>query len=121
MPMGQDRVIKAIANSMPITPVIIGLRTYRYGPATTSRCGGSQGAGVPEPKRKNMAIDDNENPAAGTASTHPNQNPSEFGSGRVAANRVPDVSQKINPGTKRSTVPGNTMMGMIQRDIRLWK
>src|ERR1700682_657004 len=32
-------------------PTYIGLRTQRYGPLTTSRRGGSNGAGVPRPRQ----------------------------------------------------------------------
>src|SRR6185369_3789802 len=35
------------------TPLIIGLRTYRYGPIATSFCVGSHGASVPFPTRAN--------------------------------------------------------------------
>lgn len=54
---------KDSAASSRTTPKIIGLRTWRYGPRMTSRLGGSQGAGVPLPKRKNI----------GTSSRKPGQ------------------------------------------------
>src|SRR5437764_7667770 len=49
-----------------ITPLIIGLRTYRYTPATTRRRGGSHGASVPRPRVANCqtVVQINPNPAA---------------------------------------------------------
>ncbi len=48
-PCGAERSPSARPHSMKITPEIIGLQTYRYGPLTTKRRGGSHGASVPRP------------------------------------------------------------------------
>src|SRR5258705_12447275 len=46
---GSERRKSASPSSTAITPEIIGLRTQRYGPDTTSARGGSHGAKVPSP------------------------------------------------------------------------
>ncbi len=44
-----DLKAKASPSKITRTPLIIGLRTCRYTPTTTSRRGGSHGASVPRP------------------------------------------------------------------------
>src|SRR6266516_3629964 len=46
---------KTIASPISATPIprYIGFRTHRYGPETTRRRGGSNGAGVPRPRQAN--------------------------------------------------------------------
>ena len=46
---GQELNRTASPKRMRMAPMIMGFRTYRYGPMMTSFWGGSQGAGVPSP------------------------------------------------------------------------
>src|SRR3954452_17559348 len=47
---GSERSPRVSPNRISTTPLIIGLRTCRYTPATTRCLGGSHGASVPRPR-----------------------------------------------------------------------
>jgi hypothetical protein len=51
-----DQNKSASPDKIQSTPVIMGFRTYRYGPLTTKVFGGFQGASVPFPNRKKRRI-----------------------------------------------------------------
>ena len=62
------------AVSIRRTPVIIGFRTWRYGPTTTSFVGGSHGAGVPSPLSTNSLVVQPARRMPGAANRMANQN-----------------------------------------------
>ena len=77
----------------------IGLRTYRYGPATTSCSVGAGGAGVPRPSTAKCANDQISTAAPAAISTPP---VTWTGTGQAA----PACQPVSHHGTRPATTPG---------------
>src|SRR2546425_6860850 len=88
----------------------IGLRTNRYGPRTTSRRGGSNGAGVPFPTNANVRMHHRASAAPTAAMTSP---PSCV-SPNVAGRWTPDHS-RTRPGRNTSRKPMNSVAYVTAR------
>ncbi len=105
--IGHDCKTIASAHNIISTPVIIGFRTYLYGPRTTNRFGGAHGAGVPSPKVKNSPADQVLSPSPAAPTTTPAHNNKSPPPRISAAYRPPAVSHTIPAGTNTTAVPGS--------------
>ena len=88
----------------------MGLRTQRYGPTATNRCGGSHGPGVPRPTLAKIQRHRKYRLAPAAMIVTAGQ---AKGSG-VAAPRV-----RINQGIPAAPEPGTTMVKRTLRSARL--
>src|SRR5262245_33506566 len=99
--------IKLSPSSIARTPQIIGLRTCRYGPTTTSRRVRSQGASVPSPKRANsrthLAVR-RKPPSQSTTPTPQKRRAAGESSGQRTYH--PRPAQTIKAGTTTTTTNG---------------
>lgn len=93
------------------TPLIIGLRTYRYGPTATSRCVGSHGASVPFPTRANSEMHHAKSAKPHRKIRIPEPRPMKAG-GVAGGQPVSDIAHARNNqrGTTTTTTNGSSRM-----------
>src|SRR5436309_850282 len=82
----------------------IGLRTHRYGPATTSFRGGSKGAGVPLPMNTNVRMD-----AIASAAPATMISIARICTSPIVAGRTMPAGARMRSGTNTSSNPMNSV------------
>jgi hypothetical protein len=94
------------------TPRIIGFRTKRYGPYATNRVGGSQGAGVPSPRRAKASTDHSADANPETTAATPSQKVRRDGVENACTQRLARKAKIIAAGIRTATGIGRAMIAM---------